>query len=423
MTSFSVMIIGGGIGGLALAHGLRRAGIEVNVYERTLERTDWLQGYRIHINPAGAHALHNCLPPDAWRSFLATVSTGDSGFGFLTDQCTELLGLTEAEINPSTGPTSRHYGVSRIRLREILLDQLDDVVHLGRNFHRYRLDGDRVTAHFADGTTATADLLIGADGANSRVRGQLLPHAQRLDTGVLAVAGKYPLTPERASDLPPALRTRANIVVPRGRGSLFTAVWQHDRIDRAAAGRSGTPPYDDTDYAFWGFADATDRFPPDVEQQDGASLQQVVTDRIRGWSPAFHRLIAGSDPATLHAIRVKSATPVTPWTTGRVTLLGDAIHNMTPMAGIGANTALRDADLLRRKLIAARAGELPLLAAISGYEREMLRYGFAAVKQSLRNAQNAANSTPLGRATFRTILRLTAAIAPMRRRMAASLGR
>ena len=205
MTNFSVAVIGGGIGGLALAHGLRRAGIEVEVYERTHERTDWLQGYRIHINPAGAGALHHCLPPAGWQSFLDTVSTDDGGFGFLTDQATELLGLADAEINdPSAAPPDRHYGVSRIRLREVLLDGLADVVHLGREFTGYELTGDRVTAHFADGSTATADLLVGADGANSRVRGQLLPHAHRVDTGVVAVAGRYPLTAGSVAGLPHA---------------------------------------------------------------------------------------------------------------------------------------------------------------------------------------------------------------------------
>ena len=63
-------------------------------------------------------------------------------------------------------------------------------------------------------------------------------------------------------------------------------------------------------------------------------------------------------------IRVRSATAVEPWPTGRVTLLDDAIHNMTPMGGIGANTALRDADLLRRQLIAVAAGQRELLPAL-----------------------------------------------------------
>ena len=387
-----------GIGGLALAHGLRRAGVRVEVYERTRQRTDWLQGYRIHINPAGASALRACLPESGWRSFQAAASTGDGGFGFLTDQGAELLGLTAGEI--TTG-SARHYAVSRIQLRETLLAGLDDVVRPGREFTRYALAGDRVTAYFADGSRATGDLLIGADGANSRVRHQLLPDARRVDTGVLTVTGKHPLT--AAAGLAPPLSTRANIVVPRGRGSLFTAVWQQEGADG---------------YVLWGFADAREQFPADVEELPGAALRPVVTDRMPGWAPAFHRLIGESDPATVTAFRVRSAAPVRPWPTGRVTLLGDAVHNMTPMVGVGANTALRDADLLRRTVIAGR----PLLPALAGYEREMLDYGFAAVRQSLRNAERAAGSTRLGRAGFRGVLRLTAAVPPIRHAVARRLG-
>ncbi|MET1083726.1 MAG: NAD(P)-binding protein, partial [Burkholderiales bacterium] len=62
LQKLNVMIIGGGIGGLCLAQALHRAGIRVTVYERTEARTDWLQGYRIHINPHGSRALHDCLP-------------------------------------------------------------------------------------------------------------------------------------------------------------------------------------------------------------------------------------------------------------------------------------------------------------------------------------------------------------------------
>jgi salicylate hydroxylase len=402
------MIIGGGIGGLCLAHGLRQAGLPVDVYERTTERTDWLQGYRIHINPHGARALHDCLPPPGWKTFLETVATGDGGFGFITDQGKDLLRFHGSEINPpAADPADRHYAVSRVTLRTILLDGLDSSLHLGRTFERYEVGADRrVTAYFADGSTATADVLIGADGANSRVRRQLLPDASRVDTGVVTVAGKHRLTP--SISLPPVLTTDANIVIPRGRGSLFTAVWQRD---------SDTVRGEQADYAFWGYADAADQFPANLDI-DGDDLRRLVLDRMTGWSDGLRTLVASSDPASVNAFHMKSAAPVSPWPSGPVTLLGDAIHNMTPMAGIGANTALRDANLLRRTLIAA--GDL--VPAINAYEREMLEYGFAAVKQSLRNAEQAGNSTRLGRAFFRTVLRTTAAVSPMRRAMVRKLG-
>jgi 2-polyprenyl-6-methoxyphenol hydroxylase-like FAD-dependent oxidoreductase len=416
-----VVIIGGGIGGLCLAQGLRRAGIGVTVYERTQARTDWLQGYRIHINPDGSRALYNSLPPAVWQRFRDTVSANDGGFGFATEQLDDLLRFAGSEILPEAGPADAHYGASRITLREVLLSDLDDVVHLGKTFERYETDVDgRVTAYFSDGTSATADVLIGADGANSRVRLQLLPDAERIDTGILAIAGKYRLD---GANLPRALREDANMIIPTGSGFLFTAVWQPDRtmiVEEPAP--DGFLLDNSTAYTFWAYADQASRFPLDSKALSGRDLQGAVLDRTAGWAPALRELIGGSDPSTVNAIQVRSAIPVSPWPTGPVTLLGDAIHNMTPMAGIGANTALRDADLLRRQLIAVASGERDLIPALHEYEEQMLDYGFVAVKRSLNNARQAGATSRLARGAFRTVLRVVSAVPPLRRLMINSLG-
>ena len=92
------------------------------------------------------------------------------------------------------------------------------------------------------------------------------------------------------------------------------------------------------------------------------------------------------------------------------------------MAGIGANTALRDAELLRRRLIAVAAGERDLLAALHEYEDQMRKYGFAAVRQSLHNARQAGSANRLARGAFRTVLRVVSAVPPLRRLMINSLG-
>jgi salicylate hydroxylase len=416
-----VMIIGGGIGGLCLAQGLRTAGINVTVYERTEARTDWLQGYRIHINPHGSRALHNSLPPAVWQRFLDTVSVNGGGFGFATEHLDDLLRVDASEILPDADPADTHHGVSRISLREVLLSDLDDVVRLGKTFDRYETSRDgRVTAHFSDGTSAAADVLIGADGANSRVRRQLLPDAERINTGILAIAGKHRLD---GADLPGPLREDANMIIPKDSGSLFTAVWQPDRktvVKETAP--DGLLLDNTTAYTFWAYADKAGRFPANAATLRGADLQGVVLDRTAGWAPALRELIGGSDPTTLNAVQVRSATPVDPWPTGRVTLLGDAIHNMTPMAGIGANTALRDADLLRRQLIGVAAGERVLERALHDYEEQMLDYGFTAVKRSLNNARQAGSSSRVARSMFRTVLRIVAVVPPLRRRMIRSLG-
>ena len=414
------MIIGGGIGGLCLAQGLRRTGIDVTVYERTQARTDWLQGYRIHINPHGSRALYDSLPPAVWQRFLDTVSVNAGGFGFATEQLNDLLRFAGSEILPEAGPADAHYGASRISLREVLLSDLDDVVRRGKTFERYETGVDgRVTAYFSDGTSATADVLIGADGANSRVRQQLLPDAERIDTGILAIAGKHR---SDGANLPRELREDANMIIPTGSGFLFTAVWQPDRTMIVEPAPDGFLLDNSTAYTFWAYADRASRFPLDSKASSGADLQGVVLDRTTGWAPALRELIGESDPTTVNAIQVRSATPVNPWPTGRVTLLGDAIHNMTPMAGIGANTALRDADLLRSQLIAVASGEREVIRALHEYEEQMLDYGFAAVKRSLNNARQAGAGNRLARGAFRTLLRVIAAVPPLRQQMINSLG-
>ena len=93
--------------------------------------------------------------------------------------------------------------------------------------------------------------------------------------------------------------------------------------------------------------------------------------------------IRSKDPGTAtFLVTIRPANPVEPWTSRRVTLLGDAIHTVSPGRGDGANTALRDADLLRRTLAAVAAGAASLPEAKAVYEAEMLRYGFEAVADS-----------------------------------------
>jgi salicylate hydroxylase len=80
----------------------------------------------------------------------------------------------------------------------------------------------------------------------------------------------------------------------------------------------------------------------------------------RAWDQRFRDLVHLADSATINAITIRTSVPVAPWPTQRVTLLGDAIHSMTPYRGIGANVALKDAMRLCRALAAADRGEQPL---------------------------------------------------------------
>jgi 2-polyprenyl-6-methoxyphenol hydroxylase-like FAD-dependent oxidoreductase len=88
---------------------------------------------------------------------------------------------------------------------------------------------------------------------------------------------------------------------------------------------------------------------------------------------------------------------------------------MTPFRGIGANTALRDAQLLGRNLIAADRGDRPLTEAIHDYETAMIDYGFAAVRTSLRAAEQFVSPGRAGRIMAKTVFRTFSAIPPLKR--------
>ncbi|MFC0430759.1 NAD(P)/FAD-dependent oxidoreductase [Kutzneria buriramensis] len=418
-----ILIIGGGIGGLAMAQALAAADVDVHVYERNNEATDWLQGYRIQLNLFGCRALRRCLPAPLWDAFAATAGDPGAGMSFQTHRLREML-FVEQEL--MTGGTGEHRAVSRIALRRLLLAGIADNVHFGHACERYETNADgTVTAHFANGATATGDLLIGADGANSLVRSQLLPQAHRVLTGQMGVAGQLALTDETRAWLPNRIQGGLNIVLPPAGSFLFSAVFNGrsrttdaigDGLDLSAYGLTGAELLDDVqDYVLWAFAAKRADYPLDADTMPGPALQRLVADCLRGWHPDLIRMITESSPDTVHAIEFKAATPVQAWPTGPVTLIGDAVHNMTPVMGLGANTALRDAALLAHQIKAVHRGECDLLAAVSQYERRMLAYGFEAVNTSCSFAHRFTSDNVLARQGMKTWLRLCGAVPAVKR--------
>src|SRR6478736_621859 len=235
-----VLIIGGGIGGLTLAQGLKKSGVNVAVYERDRTMTDRVQGYRVHINPAGSLALHECLPPQLFEAFARTCGKPSRGIRCVTERMNVLISFDMR--NPPQGGNGDRIAldrsVSRITLRRVLVAGLDDVVRFGKTFERYQeLPTGRVVAHFADGTSAEGDVLVAADGGGSRVRRQFLPHAERIDTGIVGIAGKVFLDGGNRERLAPELRDGMTLASGQGGHCLFVALQDID--DAAANGFDG----------------------------------------------------------------------------------------------------------------------------------------------------------------------------------------
>jgi len=421
-----VLIIGGGIGGLCLAQGLRRRGVRVAVYERDRTPDARLQGYRLSIEPPGSAALHDCLPPGLWQILVAT--SGDQGerMGVFDEQLRQLM---EEDAKPSRAdPASGSHAISRVTFRQVLLAGLDDVVHFDKEFVRYERSGDgTVTAHFADGTSATGDLLVGADGARSRVRRQLLPHARRIDTPAIGVGGKLPLTSETQGWLPDRITATKNMVMPP-RDFLFTAVFRRrgqpadvaGRLrDRLAAAGLDTDQLlrdaADNDYIMWAFVAHRRSYPAGTDGLRGKALREVVEQRMARWHPVLRRLVAESDPDTIEQFDFAAAAPVKPWPDTSVTLIGDAIHYMPPVGGMGGNTALQDAQRLCAALAAAASGAEPLATALRGYQAEMLDRGFKTVRGVRLYTRMAISRSRLLRTTARGFFRLCGAVGPLRR--------
>jgi 2-polyprenyl-6-methoxyphenol hydroxylase-like FAD-dependent oxidoreductase len=366
-----ILISGGGIGGLALAQALRGAGYEVAVYERDPAPEPRNQGYRIHIDPDGNAALAACLP----RDVLDLVRRTSGANGDLVAAYTHRLEQVMAQTFPNTGDEAITC-VDRYTFRQALLTGLQDVVRFGRTVTRYEVTGSgRVRVEFAEGGSDEGDLLVGADGVGSAVRKQLVPHATVRDLGVRCLYGRMPLTPDTDRLVPADFdRGFSWVSDDTGYGAGFAPV------------RFRTPPPTGVaDYLMTVLVGTPERLGLGDEELFRAAPQQlwrIAVDATSTWHESVRELIAHADPGSFFPITIRASEPVAAWETGPVTLLGDAIHTMPPTGGVGANTALRDAQTLAAELSAGK----PLLEAVAAYERVMLPRGFEVVEGSLRMA-------------------------------------
>ncbi|WP_067544887.1 FAD-dependent oxidoreductase [Nocardia crassostreae] len=368
-----ILIAGAGVGGLALAQALHHGGVDVSVFERDPTPTIRNQGYRIHVDANGNAALRACLPTAALELVRRTSGTNDDVLGGYTHQLEQLMlqhfpGIPEGEIT----------NVDRNTFRQGLLTGLEGIVEFGRTVTGYEVgESGGVRARFADGGE-NGDVLIGADGVGSAIRGQLLPHATVRDLGVRCVYGRMPITEATAPLIPEVLAHGFNWVADEsGLSAAFGPV------------RFRTPVPGATDFLMATLLVRPTRLGLTDEQLFALTPEQLwklTISATAAWHPALRDLFAHADPETFFPIPLRAADRVPPWRPGPVTLLGDAVHTMPPTGGSGANTALQDAETLAGELLSAARGEQALIDAVAAYQRVMLPRGFATVDASLRMA-------------------------------------
>jgi 2-polyprenyl-6-methoxyphenol hydroxylase-like FAD-dependent oxidoreductase len=223
------------------------------------------------------------------------------------------------------------------------------------------------------------DVVVAADGVGSPIRRQRMPEVAIIPApvGALGLFGRSPLTPEVQAEIPQAIWDAGFAIVSDGQGTMLgIGHWRPRQPVRAAAAELGiggrfddAPPY----VMLNGAIPPGVEVPPPADWTDttAAEVHAVMVGAVAGWHPAVRGLVERIDPATLFSHPFRRLDPTPPWTSSRITYLGDAITAMLPTLGKGANMAMRNAAVLRDALVSADRGESPLLDAIASYEQDM----------------------------------------------------
>lgn len=355
-----IAVVGAGLGGVTAAVGLHRQGHEVTLYERGAELRE--AGTAIVITPNGVRALDALGLGEYVR---AQAMPGVMG-GLRDWRGRPLLVTDVAQAQQAVGTTAV---VSRAELHQALRAPLPaELVRTATPIDRLDPDPTGVTVISDGRSIARADAMIVADGIGSRLRGQLFPgHPGLRQVGRLDLRGMLPSP--AGMDVSELL---AGILIDRRSGSMFGLF---------PVGESRL--YWFTDSALRGTAPGADE------------ARRQMLSMTADWHPAVPALIEATPPADIYVDPIAClAEPLPTFAIGRVALLGDAAHAMTPDLGQGASQAFEDAAAVTHHLAGAEPEEVA--QRLSAYDAERRpranRMMLAASRQSRLTSQTGATA-------------------------------
>ena len=371
-----ILISGAGLASLLLAQSLRLSNIPYRIFERDASFVFRAQGYRLRLSSEGLDAIESVLDPDTWAKFWSlcgqTAGAGFAAWDAVTGEQTEHKVPEKLE---SRG--GKIVGIARGDMRKSFADGCQDRIEWSKHVTGYELTEDGVKAIFADGTKSIeGSMLIGGEGIYSKVAKQLSGGKLKVfDTGARGIHGQAPATAFKGlGEGVHRLRDTS-----RGPGrDLFI-------ITNVRPGAMDNP--DETFGWTMGGEPGAIVAPNDEHSQVGKPAADIAKELTKDWDARFKPLMDQMyvDDAAFWKITCSSPSGVPQWENEpRVTVIGDAVHSMTPAGGIGANTAVQDSALLGR-LLREAGGYAPGIT--QAYEKEMRVYASDAVNASYTSAK------------------------------------
>jgi 2-polyprenyl-6-methoxyphenol hydroxylase-like FAD-dependent oxidoreductase len=361
-----IAVVGGGPGGLTLARLLQLHGAAVHVYERDLNRHVRVQGATLDLHhESGLAALRQAGLLDA---FQAAYRPGADKLRVTDPHATIVLDDHAQTQTDTFGDEHFRPEIDRGPLRELLLDSLRPYTVVW-NSHLLAVTpaGSGWQLAFANGTTATSDIVIGADGANSKIRPLVTP-IRPFYTGIMVLEGAVYDTAKHAPRINQLLQ-----------GGKIFALGDEKSLIVSAKG--------DGSLAFYFGFKAAETWAHDsgLNFQNAAQLQAWFRQEFAGWASLWEELFAAGPAACVP--RPQYCMPLTQtWVAqSNITLLGDAAHLMPPYAGEGVNMAMLDALELSNCLTSSQFSSLQ--AAIAHYEQHMRQRASAVAQETLEQTE------------------------------------
>ncbi|MBK4736133.1 FAD-dependent monooxygenase [Noviherbaspirillum pedocola] len=351
----SILIAGAGIGGLTAALALLKRGYSVRVFEQASELRE--VGAGLQLSPNALRALYQLGLGDALRA-VACEPDGKEVRLWNTGQTWKLFDLGTTAVEKYGYP---YFMMYRPDLHKVLVDAVRaisaDAIVLGAHCTGFEEICDRVVLKMSDGHEAHGDILIGADGVHSPIRGQMFGADKPTFSGMLAWRGVIPM--ER---LPQRLR--------RSVGTNWVGPGKHVIHYPLHGG------------ALMNFVGIVERDDWQVESWTQKGTHEECHADFAGWHDDVHELIRNVDVPFKWALM--SREPMQQWAAGRVALLGDACHPTLPFLAQGAVMAIEDGYILARA-IEAHEGNPAL--ALKKYEAARVERTSMIVQRSTENGK------------------------------------